>query len=82
MFTVLPSGCSAAPPRFEAIVCCGECEDADTMCDGCLSLALLPLPFYCCLFGCESLFNASSLNEKNPWWLCAIISKNGYLPGS
>lgn len=45
MFTVIPSGCSAAPPQFEAIVCCGECEDTDTMCDGCLSLALTSSPF-------------------------------------
>lgn len=28
MFSVLPSCCSAAPPWFAALVCCGECDGA------------------------------------------------------
>lgn len=57
MFTALPSCCSETPPGFEGIVYCSECEDGDTLCDGCLNLALLPLPLLPLPRGCEILFS-------------------------
>lgn len=53
-----------------------ECEDADTRCDGCLRLALLSLPLLLLSLWLWDSVQCWFVEEKIPWWLCAIISEN------
>lgn len=90
-FVLLANGCLQCSHLFAGqlhhglkplfVVKC-ECEDADTRCDGCLSLALLPLPLLLLSLWLWGSVQCWFVEEKNPWWLCAIISENSYSPGS
>lgn len=60
---------------FEAFERCSGCEDTDALCDGCLSLALLPLPLLSLPLWLWFHSVLVCWGEK-----CAVISRNGYSP--